>query len=92
LCIPLAKAADLAHGVETLLKRCEPAICTAAAMPITVVRAPRIVLSLGMRSNADETDANSQYEQQEPHSGLLGWPSAINGIAANFAKLPELLR
>ena len=45
-----------------------------------------------MRSNADETDANSQYEQQEPHSGLLGWPSAINGIAANFAKLPELLR
>jgi hypothetical protein len=72
--IPLAKATDPAHRVQTLLKRCEPAICTAAAMPTTIIRAPRIVLSFRACSNADNTDANSQHEQQESHSRLLGWP------------------
>jgi hypothetical protein len=49
-------------------------------------------LRLGTCSNANDTDANSQHEQQEPHGRLLGWSPAINGIAANFAKLPELVR
>ena len=102
--IRLAKATDPAHGVQTLLERCEPAICTAATVPATtIIGAPRIVLGLGACSNTDDTDANSQHEQQEPHSGLLGWPLSYKRlplvfysmltrdeafrIAANIAKL-----
>jgi hypothetical protein len=36
-----------------------------------VIGAPRIVLGLGACSNADDTDANSRHEQQEPHNRLL---------------------
>jgi len=70
--IRLAVAAKSARGVHALLKCCEAAIRAAAR--IAVIRAPRIVLGFGACSNADDRDTNSQHEQQEPHSRLLGWP------------------
>jgi hypothetical protein len=63
--IALTEPADPAHGVQTLLKGCEAAICPAEA---PIIRAPRIVLGLGTISESDDTDANSQHEQQESHS------------------------
>ena len=83
------------------------AIRAAADCSTAVNRAPRIVLP--PRRDADDTGANSQHEQQEPHSLLLEWPPSYKclffvfysmltremrraGIAANVAKLPELLR
>jgi hypothetical protein len=67
--IRLAKAADPSRRGHALLKGCETAI-RAAAIFVTVVRAPGIVLSLDPISNADHTDANAQQEQQEPHGRL----------------------
>ena len=72
--IPLAVAAKSARGFHALFKGYETAIRAAAAHSTAVNRAPRIVLSFRACSNADNTDANSQHEQQEPHSRLLGWP------------------
>src|SRR5215467_13662718 len=106
--IPLAKATDPTHGVQTLLKCCEPAICTAATVSTTaIIGAPRIVLGVGACSNTDDTDADSQHEQQEPHSHLLGWPlkhkrlplvlysvlkrDKARRIAANYRQLPEVI-
>src|SRR5215469_17377756 len=73
LCIRLAVAAEPSRGFHALLKCCETAIC-AAAVKVTVISAPRIVLGLGACSNADDADTNSQHEQQEPHRRLLGLP------------------
>ena len=102
--VRLAVAAKSARGIHALFKAYETAI-RAAAIPATVVRAPRIILCLGACSNADDADANSQHEQQEPHSRLLVPPninaylSALfpapikrDGFAASVAKLPELPR
>ena len=101
----LAKAAEPPSSIHALFKGYETAIRAAAAHSTAVNRAPRIVLSFRACSNADNTDANSQHEQQEPHSRLLGWPLSfkclsfvfIPGlrdnarlIAANVAKLPGL--
>ena len=69
--ISLAIAAETPGRLHALFKAYETAIRAALA---TVVRTPRIVLGLGACSNADDADANSQHEQQEPHSRLLGWP------------------
>ena len=103
----LAKAAEPPSGIHALFKGYETAIRATAAHSTAVNRAPRIVLSFRACSNADNTDANSQHEQQEPHSRLLGWPLSykclsfvfIPGlrdnarlIAANAAKLTELVR
>jgi hypothetical protein len=63
----LAEAAEPPGGIHALFKGYETAI-RAAARLTAVKRAPRIVLGFGACSNADETDANSQHEQQEPHS------------------------
>lgn len=72
--IEVAKASEPARGGHALFKGCETAIRAAADRSTAVNRAPRIVLSLGMISKADDTEANSKHEQQEPHSSLLGWP------------------
>src|SRR6516165_6210520 len=61
--IRLAIAAEPSRGFHALLKAREAAICPAAIRSTVIQRAPRIVLSLGARSNADDTDANSQHEQ-----------------------------
>jgi hypothetical protein len=52
--IGLAESADPTHGVLTLLKRCEATI--RAAAPTAVIRAPRIVLGAGRRSNRGDAD------------------------------------
>jgi hypothetical protein len=56
------KAAEPARGVHALLKCCKAAIC--AARPAAVNRAPRIVLGLGVRSDSDDADANSQVNSK----------------------------
>jgi hypothetical protein len=70
----LAKAAKPPRSGHALLKGYEAAIGAAASSSLAVNRAPRIVLGLGTCSSADDTDANSQHEQQEPHCRLLEWP------------------
>ena len=100
--ISLAIAAETTGRLHALFKAYETAIRAALA---TVVRAPRIILCLGACSNADDADANSQHEQQEPHSRLLVPPninaylSALfpapikrDGSQPTWAKLPELVR
>jgi len=100
--ISLAIAAETPGRLHALFKGYETAIRAALA---TVVRAPRIILCLGACSNADDADANSQHEQQEPHSRLLVPPninaylSALfpapikrDGSQPTWAKLPELVR
>jgi len=80
----LAITAEPARGVHALLECHKPAIRAAAAA--AVVRTPRIVLGFGACSNADDTDANSQHEQQEqePHSRLLGWPLSYKCLLSRF--------
>ena len=72
--ILVAKASEPERGGHALFKAYETTICASADSPAAVNRAPRIVLGFGACSNADDTDANSQHEQQQPHSRLLGWP------------------
>jgi hypothetical protein len=74
LSIAIAKASEPARRGHALFKGYETAI-RAADRSHAVNRAPWIVLGFGACSNADDTDANSQHEQQEPHSRLLGGPS-----------------
>jgi hypothetical protein len=73
---PVADPTISAVGGLALLKSCEPAIPNT----VPIQGAPRIVLSLGGFSNADNTDANAQHKQQEPHARLLVTP-AINAYA-----------
>jgi hypothetical protein len=56
--IPLAKAAEATRGGHALFIACETAICSAASVPTTINRAPRIILSFGPGSKPDETDAS----------------------------------
>jgi hypothetical protein len=64
--------ANPAHGGQTLLKCCEPAIRgTAAVLPKIVIGTSRIVLRLCGSFGADYSDQNSQYEQRKPHGDLL---------------------
>ena len=79
--VRLAVAAKSARGIHALFKAYETAIRAALA---TVVRTPRIVLGLGACSNADDADANSQHEQQEPHSRLLVPPNINAYLSALF--------
>jgi NADH:ubiquinone oxidoreductase subunit E len=73
--IAVAKASEPVRGGHALFKAYETAIrATASRSTIAVNCTPRIVLCLGACSNADDTDANSQHEQREPHSRLLEWP------------------
>jgi hypothetical protein len=82
--IRLAIAAEPSRGFHALLKARKAAVCPAATPSAVIVRAPRIVLSLGGRSNADDTDANSEHEQQEPHSSLVGWPLSYKCLLSRF--------
>jgi hypothetical protein len=58
--VSLAEAANPTHVGQALLKGREPTIL--AAKPVSVNRAPRIVLGHGAISNADDANANSQDE------------------------------
>src|SRR6516162_8951063 len=84
--ISLAIAAETPGRLHALFKGYETAI-RAAATPATVVRTPRIVLGLGACSNADDADANSQHEQQEPH-GRLPVPPNINAYLSALFPAP----
>jgi len=75
--IKVAKASHPSRGFHALFKGYETAIRAAADCSTAVNRAPRIVLGLGACSNADDTDANSQHQQQEPHNRLLRGHIAI---------------
>jgi hypothetical protein len=90
LCVRLAQTPEPARGFHALFKCCEPAIC--AARLTTVNRTPGIVLGFGACSNADDTDANSQHEQQEPHSRLLGWPLSYKCPLSRFIPYPCAMR
>src|SRR5215469_2615940 len=68
----LAEAPHSPRGFHALLKCCEATIRPAVVIA-AVNRAPRIILGLGACFRTDHTDANSQHEQQEPHSRLLEW-------------------
>src|SRR5215469_16070562 len=92
LCIRLAVAAKSARGGHALFKAYETAIRSAAGRSLAVKRAPRIVLGFGTCSNADDTDANSQHEQQEPHSRLLGWPLSYKCLLSRFIPYPRAMR
>src|SRR5262249_432644 len=89
LCIRLAVAAKSARGGHALFKAYETAIRSAAGRSLAVKCAPRIVLGFGTCSNADDTDANSQHEQQEPHSRLLGWPLSYTSLLSRFIPYPR---
>src|SRR6266702_7296319 len=52
LCVRLAQATEPARGIHALLKCREPAI-GAPVVEVAVIRAPRIVLGLGTRPNAE---------------------------------------
>ena len=71
----LAKAAEPPSSIHALFKGYETAIRATAAHSTAVNRAPRIVLI------ADNTDANSQHEQQEP-PGPRGQRGEAAGVGA----------
>jgi hypothetical protein len=83
-----AEAANAADVGQALLKSREPAMHATVA---AILRAPGIALRFGRFFNDDDnTDANSQHKQQEPHSCLLVAlcykclpPSFIPGRAGN---------
>jgi hypothetical protein len=77
--IPVAKASEPARRGHALFKGYETAIRAAAGPSPAVNRAPRIVLGLSACSDADDKDANSQHQQQEPHGSLplLGCQSEV---------------
>src|SRR6516165_7718006 len=90
--IRLVIAAEPSRGFHALLKARKAAVRPAATSSAVIVRAPRIILSLGARSNADDTDANSQHEQQEPHSRLVGWPLSYKCLLSRFIPYPRAMR
>jgi len=71
-----AEPADSPDVGQALLK-CREAAFLGAAKSSAILRAPRIISSFDSCPNANDADANSQREQQEPHGRLPG-PSAIN--------------
>ena len=67
-----AESANTADIGQTLLKTCKPAILGAGA--VAILRAPWIILGFGAISKANDSGANSQREQQEPHDSLMASP------------------
>jgi hypothetical protein len=67
----LAQAAEPACRRHALIERHKSTICATTGRAAAVNGAPWIVLRLSAISNADETDANSHDEKQEPHGRLL---------------------
>jgi hypothetical protein len=90
--IPIAKASEPKRGGHALFKAYETAIRASADSPAAVNRAPRIVLGFGACSNADDRDANSQHEQQQPHSRLLGWPLSHKCLLSCFIPCSARMR
>jgi hypothetical protein len=97
-----AETADTPDSSQALLKSDEATIDGTIWSP-RIFRTPGIVLGLGAILNAKDTDASCNHEQQEPHRRLLmrrniymlcckPLCNEARGIAANVAKLPELLR
>jgi hypothetical protein len=70
VCAVLYAEPSLADSGQALLKSSE----RANHNTVPIYPAPRIVLGLGAISNAEDTDANSQHKQREPHGGLLVAP------------------
>jgi len=64
--IGLAEATKPARGCHALFKCCEATVCTAAAPPTAVNRAPRIVLSLGWSVEHSRRSDDTEYKQDEP--------------------------
>jgi hypothetical protein len=78
--VAVAKASEPARRGHALFKGYETAIRAATGPSSAVNRAPRIVLGLSACSKANDIDANSEHEQQEPHGSLplLGFSLGIN--------------
>jgi hypothetical protein len=69
-----AEAANSGDSCHALREANKAAIHCAAETPAGILRAPRIVLSLGTISNSDDTYEHSQHEQHEPHGRILVVP------------------
>jgi hypothetical protein len=99
--VRLTEAAEPARGVHALLKCCESAICTAAAHPTAVNRAPRIVLSFAGSDEdgccSDNAERDYKSHRSSPVAGLgigskiKSWPVGTLiwvKVGAFFGRLP----
>ena len=73
-----AEPANTTDIGQALLKTCKPAILGTGA--VAILRAPWIILGFGAISKANDSDANSQREQQEPHGSLM----ASSSVALSY--------
>jgi hypothetical protein len=80
-----AESANTADIGQTLLKTCKPAILGAGA--VAILRAPWIILGFGAISKANDSGANSQREQREPHGSLMASPRVTLSYKVRLLKL-----
>lgn len=69
--ISIAEAANSAYRGHALFPSGKTAILAAAVVAAAVIRTPWIILGLGVAAKRSRTNENSQYDQRDPHSGLL---------------------
>jgi hypothetical protein len=90
----LAKVAEPARGFHALLKRCEATVCTAAAVPTAVNRAPRIVLSLGwsvkqQSRRTNDTERKEDRSHSHPSRSGIADDSTMKNSARRFFDLSQ---